>query len=215
MADLINIIPLILTLLVLSRLAGDNPAFRFAQYLFIGVSLGFAFVVVYHQVLAPASLNLLANSADPTLLTLQAVPFVLALLLLPRVIGRQGLSWLANIPLALLFGVGTALALAGVFAGTLLPQLLDTARVGGNEPAQLAGAVLLGLGVIATLCYFYFTLPRSGGTGVVVRGLGRLGRWLLILAFGFFFAGTVLTYLTALNERLSFIVTWIQSIAGI
>jgi hypothetical protein len=54
------------------------------------------------------------------------VPLVLGLLLFTR-IGGQRFSWLANIPLALLFGVGGALAVGGALVGTLGPQLLDTA----------------------------------------------------------------------------------------
>ena len=51
---IINTVAIVLTLMVLSRIAGDNPLFRIAQYLFVGVSLGLAFVVAYHQVLVPA-----------------------------------------------------------------------------------------------------------------------------------------------------------------
>ena len=50
----INIIALVLTIMVLSRIVGVNPVFRVAQYLLVGVSLGLAFVVAYHQVLRPA-----------------------------------------------------------------------------------------------------------------------------------------------------------------
>jgi hypothetical protein len=42
---IVNIVAAVLTLMVLSRIAGDNPLFRIAQYLFVGVSLGLAFVV--------------------------------------------------------------------------------------------------------------------------------------------------------------------------
>ena len=42
---------LILTLLVFSYLIGDNPLFRIAIYLFIGVSSGYAASVVWHSVL--------------------------------------------------------------------------------------------------------------------------------------------------------------------
>jgi hypothetical protein len=32
------------------------------------------------------------------------------------------------------------------------------------------------------------------------------GHWLLMIAFGFFFAGAVQSYLSALNERLDFVI---------
>lgn len=204
----------LLTLLVFSRLLGDNPAFRFAQYLFVGVSLGYAFVVVYHQVLRPNVSALLADSADPTRLGLRLAPFLLGLLLLARVTGRQSASWLANIPLALLFGVGAALALGGALVGTLWPQIRATMQPAGPDPLALAGAALLVLGVVLTLCYFYFTVPRATPVGRLIGAGATAGRWLLMVAFGFFLAGSVITYLTALNGRLEFLVDWLRAPLG-
>ncbi len=209
-----GLVAALLTLLVFSRLLGDNPAFRFAQYLFVGVSLGYAFVVVYHQVLRPNVSTLIAESGDPTRLSLRLIPFLLGLLLLARVTGRQSASWLANIPLALLFGVGAALALGGALIGTLRPQILATVRPAGADPLALAGAALLVLGVVLTLCYFYFTVPRATPTGRLIGAGAVAGRWLLMVAFGFFLAGGVLTYLTALNGRLEFLVNWLRAPLG-
>lgn len=47
----------LLTLMVLSYLIGDNPAFRVAVYIFIGVAAGYAAAVVWHQVLDPHLLS--------------------------------------------------------------------------------------------------------------------------------------------------------------
>jgi hypothetical protein len=208
---LTGLVAVLLTLLVFSRLLGDNPAYRTAQYLFVGVSLGYAFVVIYHQVLRPVALGALVDSADPIRLSLRLAPWLIGLLLLTRLTGRQTVSWLANIPLALLFGVGTALAVGGALLGTLVPQIIDTVRPVGADPIQAVGAVLLLLGVILTLCYFYFTVPHDTARGRVVTLGAGIGRWLLMIAFGFFFAGGLLTYLTALNSRLDFIVSWLRS----
>lgn len=204
----------VLTLLVFSRLLGDNPAFRFAQYLFVGVSLGYAFVVVYHQVLRPNAGAMLADSGDPTRLGVRLIPFLLGLLLLARVTGRQAASWLANIPLAVLFGVGAALALGGAVVGTLRPQILATVRPSGVDPLALGGAALLLLGVVLTLCYFYFTVARTTPAGRLIAGGAAAGRWLLMIAFGFFLAGGLITYLTALNGRLEFLVNWLRAPLG-
>lgn len=209
-----GLVAVLLTLLVFSRLIGDNPGYKLAQYLFVGVSLGYAFVVVYHQVLRPAALGALSSAGDPAALALRLAPWLLGLLLLTRVTGRQTISWLANIPLAVLFGVGTALAIGGALLGTLLPQIFDTVRPVGGDPLEAVGAVLLVLGVVLTLCYFYFTLPRETVGGRVVAFGASVGRWLLVVAFGFFFAGGLLTYLTALNTRLEFIVNWLRAPLG-
>ena len=56
--DLISaVFGLILTLMIFSYLIGDNPLFRIAVYIFIGVSSGYAATVVWHQVLVPKLLD--------------------------------------------------------------------------------------------------------------------------------------------------------------
>ncbi len=207
---IIKIIGVVLTLCVLSRIiwVQHNPLVRFAQYLFVGVSLGYAFVVLYHQVLWPAVFQVSVNLNNTGIVGFYLVPFVLGLLLLPRIAGQQQLSWLANIPLSLLFGVGAALALGGVLVGTLLPQILDTIQVPDGPLSQVLGAVFLAIGVILTLSYFFFTVRSDTGTGRLLAVTSRVGYWLLMVAFGFFFAGALRTYLAALIERLNYLIDW-------
>ena len=84
---IIDVIAAILTIMVLSRIVGDNPLFRVAQYLFVGVSLGLVFVVAYHQVLRPAIGALVAGGGDNS--TFYGIPLLLGLLMLPRITRRQ------------------------------------------------------------------------------------------------------------------------------
>jgi len=209
--NLIDIFAVILTLMVLSRILGDNPLFRIAQYLFVGISLGLAFVVAYHQVLRPAVGALLAGQAGAP--TLYGVPLVLGLLLFPRITRRQEWSWVANIPLALVFGVGAALAIGGAITGTLAPQILDTARPLNGDTVQVAGVVVLALGTVVTLSAFYYTAGQESRFGRMVRLTALVGHWLLMVSFGFFFASALQTYMSALTERLSFLLEWFRTLA--
>ncbi len=213
MTQVINIIAVILTIAVLSRIAGTNPLFRAAQYLFVGVSLGLAFVIAFHQVLMPAIRSL--STGESSSLLIYGVPLFLGLLLIPRAVGGQELSWLANLPLALIFGVGAALAVSGAVIGTLLPQILDSARPLGTDPMAIAGALTLAIGTVVILAGFYYTVPPKSAGGRVVSLAAAIGHWLLMIAFGFFFAGTLQTYLSALTERLNFVLDFILGVAGI
>lgn len=203
----VDIIAIVLTLAVLSRIVGSNPVFRAAQYLLVGVSLGLAFVIAYHQVLLPTARGVLVGTT-PNLI-LYGVPLLLGVLLLPRAIGRQELSWLANIPLAVTFGVGAALVIGGSIVGTLIPQILDSARPLSGSSADVIGTVILTLATAIILAGFYYTVPRQSGSGRVVAIAAMAGHWVLMIAFGFFFAATFQTYLTALMERLQFIVAFL------
>jgi len=215
MMDLaINLIPVLLTLLVFSRLFGDTPAFRLVQYLFVGVALGYAVVVIYHQVLRPAVVDLLLASGQPGLVTLRLIPFVLAALLLTRVSGQQTNSWLANLPLALVFGVGAALVVGGALIGTIMPQVLDATRLDLSTPAAILGSLVLFIGSIVTLLSFSFTRSADPRRQRWLDSTARVGRWFLLIAFGFFLAGNVSSYLAALNERLLFVVEWVRAVLG-
>lgn len=208
----IDIVAIVLTLLVLSRIAGDNPLFRVAQYLFVGTSLGLAFVVAYHQVLRPTIAGVLSD--DPMTTTAYLAPLVLGLLLLPRLSAGNRLSWLANVPLALIFGVGAALAVGGAIIGTLLPQMLESARFSGETTAQLAGSIIVVVGTILILSSFYYTVPRETRGGKYVAAATVIGHWVLMVAFGFFFAGALQSYTSALIERLDFVVGWVRGLTG-
>ena len=100
------LIGLILTLMVFSYLIRDNPLFRIAVYLFIGVASGYAATVVWHYVLVPKLFQSLS-----TLNPLTIVPFVFGISLLAKLSPRT--SWVGNFAMAILVGVGAAAAVGG------------------------------------------------------------------------------------------------------
>src|SRR5215212_6226210 len=109
---------LILTLMIFSYLIGDNPLFRIAVYLFIGVSSGYAATVVVYNVLLP-KLSLLRTD-DVNQLILAIIPLLFCISLLAKLSPR--ISWIGNFAMAVLVGVGAAAALGGALLGTLIPQ---------------------------------------------------------------------------------------------
>ena len=119
--DLLStIFGLILTLMVFSYLLDDNPLFRVAVYIFIGVSAGYAATVVCYQVLSPKLLAPL-RTGDPNQLLLTVIPLFLSISLLAKLTPR--ISWIGNFAMAVLVGVGAAAALGGAVLGTLIPQV--------------------------------------------------------------------------------------------
>ena len=97
------LVGLILTLMVFSYLIGDNPLFRVAVYLFIGVASGYAATVVWHYVLIPRLAQLL-TAFNPFSL----VPLILGVTLLAKLLPR--IAWIGNFAMAVLVGVGAAAA---------------------------------------------------------------------------------------------------------
>lgn len=215
-----TIIAVILTVMVFSRLLGDNPVFRLAEHILIGVSVGWAALQIIFNLFVPAFAYILDTSRTGDLdWWLYLVPMVLGLLMLMRPL--RAARPVTNLIMALVVGTVAALALAGALSGTLLPQVGATMLP--LNSGDIVGRVVLILGTILALWYFQFTVfrfPSPGDTAAseaavpaqeaVVTGIGgrvRLaGRWAIMLAFGAVFASVFLTYFAALVDRLLFLI---------
>src|SRR5512134_3864032 len=76
-----GVLSFIITLMILSYLIGDNPLFRIATYLFVGVSAGYIAAVAIWQVLYPRLIVPLM-SGSPIQQAFMIVPLFFALLIL-------------------------------------------------------------------------------------------------------------------------------------
>ena len=213
----------ILTLMVFSYLIGDNPLFRIAVYLFIGVSSGYAATVIFNYVLLPRFSAF--QLGDISQFILAMIPLLFGVTLFAKLSPRM--AWIGNFAMAVVVGVGAAVAIGGALLGTLMPQLgaaintFDIRSAGGGLQAAsrlVQGVVMLG-GTVLTLASFHFTAARApDGTpqpNPVIEGIAWVGRLFIAITLGVLFAGVYVSALTALIERLSFMVDYIRQLAGI
>ena len=213
------LIGLTLTLMVFSYLIGDNPLFRIAVYLFIGAASGYAAAVVWHSVLVPK-----LSQAFTTLSPLSIVPFVFGISLLAKLFPRT--SWIGSFAMAVLVGVGAAAAVGGALLGTLMPQtqaaidgfdVLSAGNLGEAASRLIEGVVMLA-GTVFTLASFHFSAGRAAdGTpkrNRILEGIAWVGRIFIALTFGVLFAGVYMSALTAMIERLSFVLNFFRELIG-
>ena len=220
MSELISgAIAFLLTIFVLSYLIGDNLLFRASIYIFVGVSAGYVAAVVGYQVLAPQLFSpILFGSANEKILTF--FPFFLSLLLFAKAI--PALSKIGTPSVALMVGVGAAVAIGGAVTGTLFPQTLAAINIfdlkaanarGVSSGAQIVQGSIMLLGTISTLLYFQFRAKRSDDgenrRNIIVRTFAIIGKVFIAITFGVLFAGIFSATLTALIERLDFLSTFI------
>lgn len=209
-------IGLILTLMVFSYLIGDNPLFRVAVYLFIGVASGYAAAVIAEDVLLAKFQSL--PLSDPAQLLIGLIPFFLAATLLAKLSPR--LSWMGNFAMAVLVGVGAATAVGGALVGTLIPQAEASMEALNSSSlfGLIEGGVML-TGTILTLAYFQFGAKRAADGSVkrnsILEALAWLGRIFIAVTFGVLFAGVYMAALTAMIERLSSMFNFVRSVLGL
>ena len=200
----------LITLMILSYLIGDNPAFRFSVHILVGVAAGYVAAVAWWQVIFPhLILPLIAGPAEAR--APKAIPLLLSGLLLMKVWPR--FSKLGAPPLGVLVGIGSAVAIGGAIQGTLLPQLMSGIELA--VPARVAsvegivnGALILA-GLVASLIYFQFTGKgrgaESGKRPMAIEFVAGIGAIFLAVTLGILFAGVYSAALTALIERLRFL----------
>lgn len=195
----------VFTLMVFSYLLGDNFLYRLAIYVFTGLTAGYITIITVESVLLPWLNNtLLAAGGDVSTRALGLVPFILGLLLLFKASPRYGR--LGNIAIGFVIAVGTAVALAGAIAGTLIPLASATGSAVGLDPLN---GFLISIGVVSTLFYFwYLARRRPDGTvqrGLVLRSISVVGQGFIIVTLGALYAGAILTSLTIFSERIAFL----------
>ena len=170
----------VLTLMIFSYLLGDNPLYRLALHLFIGVVVGYSFGVVLREIVL---LRVLAQLVAREQIIV--VPVVLGILLLVKGLPRH--AYIGNFSVAYLVGVGTAVALAGALLGAIIPQVgaVGNALSRPSDLFSLGDGLTILLGTICTLMAFTFAVRARRGAGSVriqtlsnssAAGPGRLHR---------------------------------------
>lgn len=200
-------ISLLFSVIIFSNLLGDHRLARLAQYLLVGLSMGYLGVLAVQFGLRP----LLAQSFPLAVMTAPGhfITILLALVLFvagcEQIFRRQRpdeglptslLRGLGAIPLALMVGTGAAVLLLGAIQGTILPQIElliqpnEVRSIGANDPFSWLLFLILSAGVL-----FHLTVhPQRHLQGQIapLRQLMQLWMWVgeraLWFAAGLFFA---------------------------
>ncbi len=216
------------TLSIMSFLYRDNPFYKTAESIVVGVTAAFWMVGGLWTTLVPNLFGKLApgwiNSwAMPGLSPVREsfwyvyfVPLMLGVLLLWRLAPRGG--WIARWPLAFVIGTFAGLRLLGYMQGDFLRQINDTikplvvvkdgtaatsfaARLGDIDIGASVANTIIVFGVLAGLVYFFFSVEHKG----VIGRISKVGIWILMITFGAAFGYTVMGRVALLAIRLEFL----------
>ena len=221
-----------LTLCIYSFLYRDNPFYRFAEHLFVGISVGYGIVIAIHQGVIPLAWDPLSEAVtalwtditgettpetrDALWGLFKIIPIAIGLLFFARLSPRH--TWLIRYPIAILIGFGAGVAIpnvlqANIFAqtrGTIEP--FATINAGTLSAWDIFGAVLMVVGVICTLTYFFFSVEHRGP----INWLSKIGIAFLMIGFGAAFGNTVMGRLALMIHRVGFLIyDWLGSIGAL
>jgi hypothetical protein len=228
------VVAAVLTVMVLSYLIGDNPLFRIATHVFVGVAAGYAGALALRNVLVPGLVTPLASAGlsaltNTHLILTVIVPWLLVGLLLFKL--SASTARLGSLPVAFLVGVGAAVVVGGAITGTLIPQsaaamnsfnpTVVTPQTGETGLERMVNVGIMLLGTLSALAYFRFA-TRNIGTQEADRGLiywlGRgstsVGRLFIAVTFAVMYAGAIATSIIVLSERVQFIRDVVLSFLG-
>ena len=185
------------TLAALSFLYRDNKIYKLAEHIFVGLAAGYYLAIEFHQVFRPNLWDPLAREGRLVML----VPLGLTFLLFTRLIPR--IASLSRIPMAILIGAYAGLAAIGFAQGDLLPQIgANMVPLWTGSLATSAQNWILLVGLVASLFYFFFSVEHRGTPGVVAK----IGIYFLMVSFGASYGFTVMSRISLLLERLTFLI---------
>ena len=196
-----------LTLFIFSFLYKDNPLFKLAEHLYVGVSVGYTIIKTWDSVIVHLIYRPIVDQGEIGLL----IPVAIGLLMLTRYVPKA--AWMSRYAFAFIVGLGSGLAIPRTISSFILKQVEDTVRpllsmAGGDgltfsmnllNPASNLNAIIILIGVSSVRFYFFFSIEHSGPGKVVAR----TGIIFLMIAFGAAFGYTVMARMSLLIGRLT------------
>lgn len=195
--DILIWISALLTLCIFSFIFRDNLFYRFAEHLFVGTSAGYFIALSYHNVVYPNLIVPLFKEGH----YIYVIPLILGILYITRFIPQ--ISWFVRIPIAFILGWGSGVGIPAALQTDVIKQIQGTMLTRQSFIRWDEGlwAVIILIGVIATLIFFFFSRERKG----VIKPLANLGIIFIMLGFGASFGYTVMARLSLLIGRLQFL----------
>jgi hypothetical protein len=205
----------LLTFCAYSFLYKDNPFYKFAEHLFVGVSAGYYIILYWWTAIYPNLYEPLRKafaghgvSERTGMFAAQLgdyrgwllIPACLGLLLFTRLFGRIG--WLSRWSLAMIIGVYTGLQTTGYAQGDFVAQVQASLQPlwNGHLGASLS-TIIFTIGLITSLLFFFFSREHKGALGVA----SRVGVFFLMIGFGAGYGYTVMSRVSLLIGRFQFL----------
>ena len=195
------------TLSIFSFLYRDNPFYKFAEQVFVGLSAAYWLVNIIYSILLPNLFSKLITDLGGNLILL--IPASLGIMMLMRLHPKT--QWISRFPIAIMIGTTAGISMLRYMKSDILNQVTAT-MINPFAAATVSGIIgnlLLILGTICGVYFFYFSKKQEGVFAVP----SKLGIWFLMISFGATFGYTVMARISLLIGRLEFLLgDWLHLI---
>ncbi|MCD4650924.1 MAG: hypothetical protein K8S56_03965 [Candidatus Cloacimonetes bacterium] len=188
-----------LTMAIYSFLYKDNPFYKVAEQIFIGLSAGYWFVYTIYNILIPNLFNKLAEA--PSKHYLLIIPGILGLLMLTQLTPKS--AWLSRYPISLMIGTTAGIGMVRYLSSDVIKQATATMInpfVAGDFWSTI-GNLMLVTGTLTGIVYFFFSKKHEG----VFGGVAKTGVYFLMISFGAAFGYTAMARISLLIGRVMFL----------
>jgi hypothetical protein len=186
------------SLAIFSFLYRDNPVYKFAEHLLVGVSAGYYLVqyffsAAYRKLYVPVF-----DNHEYALI----VGGVLGVMMFARLARRT--EWISKYPVAFYVAAWAGYVIPSYIQVRVLKQAQSTMfNPIGMSAGEIMSAVVLLVGVTTTLIYFYFSAEHKGS----LRTISKIGITFLMIGFGATFGYNVMGRISLLIGRFQFLFT--------
>jgi hypothetical protein len=191
------------TIFIYSFLWKENPLSRAVEHLFIGLAAVFTLAFMYDAALTQGVWGT-ARLAEGNIIWL--IPILISLMYF--FFFSKKYFYLYRYPVSIVAGIMAGMMITGMIQSNFLAQIQSTAQlplVGagvweGWPPPGLDSIIII-VGVITALSFFFFTWEHKGILGVSTK----IGRYFLMATFGAAYGGTVMARMSLFIGRLRFL----------
>ncbi len=195
------------TFSIFSFLYKDNPFYKLAEQIFVGLSAAYWLVYLFYSIMLPNLFSKLVHDFKGNIILL--IPAALGIMMLLRIFPKT--QWVSRFPIAIMIGTSAGINMVRYTKSDLLSQISATMinPFASSTPSIVIGNILLILGTICGVYYFYFSKKQEGISAVP----SKLGIWFLMISFGASFGYTVMARISLLIGRLEFLLKdWLHII---
>lgn len=191
-------IAVILTFGIFSFLYKDNPLYKFCEHLFVGISAGYYVALYWYNGIIPKLYLPLVKQHN----YFYIIPAFLGFLYFSRFFRKY--AYFSRWPMAFVLGAGSGLAIPAVFQARIIRQMQGT-----MVDSLTFSHIIMIVGVLATLSYFFFSREHKG----FLRVTSGIGIVYIMVGFGATFGYTVMARVSLLIGRVQFLLKdWLGAI---